>query len=435
MRAWLAAGVCLLAVAGCERAIKSTADAAPSRDASVDAVAERYVKLALGAGVHDPDFVDAYFGPPEWRDEATEKKTSVPDLLAEAAALASLMDEAAADGVDAREEALSELIEAAATRLRIVSGEKLPFDEETRRLYDAVAPANRLESFDAALAEIEAIAPGEGPLADRVNAFRESLAVPSDKLGAVFDAAIAECRRRTLTRYRLPEGERFAVAYVTDKPWSGYNWYEGDWSSRIEINTDLPVFIDRAVDLGCHEGYPGHHVWNVFGERDFLKANGWIEYAVYPLFSPRSLIAEGSANYGIELAFPGEEKLRFERDVLYPLAGLDPSRAETLSKLNVAMLQLSHAGNHVARDYLDGRIDREKAIALLIKYTLVSRPRAEQRLRFIESYRGYVVNYNLGRDIVAAHIDREAAKGVDRWDAFEALLTTPLSAGDLSAAE
>ena len=93
------------------------------------------------------------------------------------------------------------------------------------------------------------------------------------------------------------------MAYVKDKPWSAYNWYQGGFASLIEVNTDLPVYIDRAIDLACHEGYPGHHVYNALLEQHLVKQRGWVEFSVYPLFSPQSLIAEGTANYGIQVAF------------------------------------------------------------------------------------------------------------------------------------
>ena len=59
-----------------------------------------------------------------------------------------------------------------------------------------------------------------------------------------------------------------------------------------------------------------------------MRDRGWVEFTVYPLFSPQSLIAEGTANFGIEVAFPGDERVAFEREVLFPLAGLDPARAD-----------------------------------------------------------------------------------------------------------
>ena len=402
-------------------------------DISLDAVAEDYVKLALAAGVHDPAFVDAYHGPSEWAENARTESRSLETLVVDAQELHARAKAAAKAEPGVRSAMLEKLLRAAVARIRMVSGVEFEFDEETRRLYDAVAPSYNIRDFHAALANIDALLPGDAPLHERVDAFRDSLAIPEDKLQAVFDAAIAECRRRTLERYDLPENERFELAFVTDKPWSGYNWYQGDHESLIEVNTDFPIIIDRAVDLGCHEGYPGHHTWNAIIERDLVNGNGWIEYSVYPLFSPLSLIAEGTANYGIDLAFPGEEKIAFERDVLFPIAGLDPEKAETLAQLNKARRKLSHARNHVARLYLDGFVDRDEAVRLLMEFGLQSRERAEQGVSFIETYRGYVINYNLGLDLVGEYIEGEMKNGSDRWDAFQTLLSTPLAASDLQS--
>jgi len=239
-----------------------------------------------------------------------------------------------ADEPSIRGAMLEKQTRAALARIEMVGGEVFSFNDETRLLYDVVPPDYDLEEFDAALAQIDALLPGEGPISERVEAFRNNLAIPTDKLQSVFDAAIGECRRRTLAHYDLPVTESFSLEFVTDKPWSGYNWYQGEFESLIQVNTDFPIIIDRAVDLGCHEGYPGYHTWNIMLERFLLKEKGWIEYSVYPLFSPMSVTAEGSANYGIDLAFPGDEKIAYERDVLFPIAGLDPAKAETLARLN-----------------------------------------------------------------------------------------------------
>ena len=170
-------------------------------------------------------------------------------------------------------------------------------------------------------------------------------------------------------------------------------------------------------------------------EQHLLKGKGWIEYSVYPLFSPLSVMAEGSANYGIELAFPGEDKITFERDVLFPLAGLDPTKAQTLAALNKLRDKLGHARNHIAREYLDGRLTREDAILMTMKYRLEARDRAEQSVRFIDTYRGYVINYTLGRDLVDGYVKAGVAQGRDPWDVFETLLVTPLAASDILAAQ
>ena len=298
--------------------------------------------------------------------------------------------------------------------------------------YDEVAPVYDLAVYDAILAEIDALLPGEGSTADRVDAFRNSLAIPKDKLQPVFERAIAECRARTTKYYDLPDGERFRMEFVTDKAWSGYNYYQGGFESLIQINTDFPIIIDRAVDLGCHEGYPGHHVWNLFIEQELVRKRGWIEHMVNPLFGPFGPLAEGSANYGIALAFPGEEKIAFEKEVLFPMAGLDPVLADTLDQLNALTGQLSHATNEIARQYLNGDLTRDEAIPLIQKYYLASYEKSEQRLRFIEKYRAYVINYNLGLDRAASWVEAAGNDPGARWAAFEDMLTTADDAGRYS---
>jgi hypothetical protein len=335
-----------------------------------------------------------------------------------------------------RRGALEKRLRAMRLRMDIVDpgrGAALPrFDEESRIVFDAVAPDYDAAHFERILARVAALVPGEGPLSARVEAFRRRFEIPKDRLAAVFDAAIAECRRRTVPRIPLPETERFTVEYVTDKPWSGYNWYKGDYFSVIQINTDLPIFVDRAVDLGCHEGYPGHHTQNVLRERELVRERGWIEFTLAPLYGPQSPLDEGGANYGILLAFPDDERAAFERDVLFPLAGLDPSTAAAYEELNDLLRELRFANNEAARDYLDGAITREQAVEWLVDYGLASPERAEQGVRFIEHYRSYVINYNVGRDLVKDWVEsRSGADSERRWSEFARLYVAPVSAGDL----
>jgi hypothetical protein len=192
----------------------------------------------------------------------------------------------------------------------------------------------------------------------------------------------------------------------------------------IQVNLDLPIMIDRAVDLACHEGYPGHHVYNALLEKNLVRDRGWVEYSVYALFSPQSLIAEGTANYGIEVAFPGEERTEFERSTLYGLAGLDPGQAQKFARIRRDADALEYVPNEAARRYLEGRLDAGGAAAFLETYGLMSDERARQRVKFIDQYRSYVINYNLGQDLVRAYVERQSTPS-DRWPAFKGLLASP----------
>ena len=400
---------------------------------SMNALAERYVKLVLTLGQHDADYVDAYYGPPEWQKEAKSGKPPLAEIDRDAAAVEAALAAAkpaqsAEEILRLRHEYLTKQLSALRARVSMLGGKTFTFDQESKALYDAVAPTHTESEFEAVLKDLETRLPGQGTLADRFDKFRSQFTIPKDRLDATFKAAIQGCRSRTLARLSLPAGESFVVEYVTNKSWSGYNWYKGNYHSVIQVNTDLPIFADRAIDLACHEGYPGHHVYNVLLEKTFVRDRGWVEFSVYPLRSPQSLIAEGSANYGIDIAFPRAERLQFERSVIFPTAGLDPAGVDDYYAVLSLVDRLSYAGNEAARRYLNGEIDSAAAAKWLERYGLYSPPRAQQRMRFVDQYRSYVINYNLGKDMVARYVEARSNGGADatrRWDVFTRLLSSP----------
>ena len=402
---------------------------------ALDDLAQRYVRLALEFGEYDTDYVDAYLGPEEWREEARKNLRPQEQLAADIAdILRELADYSANSELEQhRLDHLLKNVRAMDTRARMAMGESFSFATEARLIYDVELSDYDMDRFDHLLAEIDLLVPGEGDLAGRVDAFRSQFEIANEKVEAVFQAAVAECRRRTEKYIELPADERYTLELVTGTSWGGYNWYQGNNHSLVQVNLDFPLKIDRAIDLGCHEGYPGHHVWNMTVENRLLKERGWIEYAVFPLFSPAALVGEGSGNYGIELAFPGDEKVKFEREVLYPMAGLDPQLAEQLENLNELASELSFARVSTTRFYLDGEISRDEAIELTRKYGLTSREEAEKRIRFSEQYRSYILNYSVGKALVQDYIERQANNLEGRWQAFERMLVEMPTASELVA--
>jgi hypothetical protein len=417
----------LLLLAGC-------VSAEPARE-SLDSIARDYVKLQLAIGEKEEGYIDAYYGPPEWQAEAKMKAGTPAELARRAGVLEVRLRSLADPRLDPlerrRRDFLLAQLKAASTRLAMIQGAKLPFADEAEGLFGVRPELRPLSAYDPILARIERLIPGKGALADRVDAFQERFAVPRERLEPVMRAAIAECRRRTLAHIPLPAGERFTLEFVTGKSWGGYNWYKGGSTSLIQINTDLPVRIGRAVDLGCHEGYPGHHVYNMLLEQKLGKGRGWVEFTLYPLYSPQSFIAEGSANYGIDLAFPEGEQLEFETRILYPLAGLPAASAAQYLALQRATQDLAGARFTIAADYLDGRISRARAVELIRKYQLYSAARAEKSVAFIDQYRSYVINYGLGLDYVRTYVESFGEASERRWQAMESLLSGPTLPSDL----
>jgi len=402
-------------------------------ESSMDGIAESFVKLALAVGEHDPLYVDAYFGPEAWREQAMKEKRPLEEIKNAAAPLIAELGRLDAsreeEPLRIRRTFLIKQLESLVARVMMLEGTKLTFDEESNALYDAVAPRSDERRFREALGRIDSLVPpGEGTLLDRLERFKKDLVIPKDRLDAVFAAAIAEARKRTKEHIALPEDESFTVEYVTGESWGAYNWYKGANRSVIQINTDFPTHIDAPVGLACHEGYPGHHVQNVLFEQGLVKDRGWIEFTVSPLFSPLSPINEGAATFGIETAFTGDSRHAFERDVLYPLAGIDPVKADVYYAIRKLLQEVHYAENEAARQYLDGEITAEEAAQYLSANALMSLERARRLVTFFDRYRSYIINYNVGFDLVKSYIEKRggtADRPEKRWEEFRALISSP----------
>jgi len=399
----------------------------------MDRIGESFVKLALAVGEHDPLYVDAYFGPAEWREQAKSGKRPLGEIGKAALRLIAELKRLDASGEDEalrlRRSFLIKQLESLAARVSMLEGAKLPFDEESKALFDAVAPRADERRIREALAGIDSLVPpGEGTLVERLDRFKNDLVIPKDRLDAVFAAAIAEARKRTRERIELPEDESFTVEYVKGEPWGAYNWYKGGNRSVIQINTDFPSFIDAPLGLACHEGYPGHHVQNVLMEQGLVKDRGWIEFTVSPLFSPLSPINEGAANFGVEVAFPGDSRAEFERDVLYPLAGIDPGKAERYFAIRKLLREINYSENEAARRYLDGEITAEEAAQYLCDNALMSLERARRLVTFFDRYRSYIINYNVGYDLVKRYVEKRGGtedRPDKRWEELRLLISSP----------
>ena len=395
---------------------------------NIDSISEKYVRLSLAMGQHDPDYVDAYYGPAEWKEQAEKQNRPVQEIRDESDSLLKSLAIIARPQEEMerlRYDYLQRQIESLGAFAEMKLGKKFSFDEESRALYDAVSPHLSEEHFIELMNQLDTALPGEGSIQERYDSYLKNFIIPKEKVDEVFRLALAESRKRTNQHIALPSEENFTVEYVTNKPWGGYNWYQGNYHSLIQINTDLPIYISSAIGLAGHEGYPGHHVYNVLLEQEMLRKRKWIEFSIYPLHSSQSLIAEGSANYGVEILFPKTERVQFEQKILFPAAGLDPSRAAEYYRIDELVEKLSYAGNEAARRLLDGQWTDEQAVQWLMTYALNTREKAIKRVGFIRKYRSYVINYNLGKDLVAKYIESRSDTPEQKWKELERLLGSP----------
>lgn len=410
-----------------------------TNEEKLNLLAKQYVRLGLAIGQYDESFVDAYYGPDSLRPTTPKAAVFPKDSLLKAVdhllkGIDSFLIAEKNDTLVNRAKWISAQLVAYGRRIKIFSGQYANFDEESKELFGVVAPTYPEKYYQDLVARLDSILPGKGNIPLRFQNLANRFVIPKNKLDTVFKTAIAECRKRTLAHYPLPQNENFILEYVNNKPWSGYNWYKGNYQSVIQINTDLKIFISRAIDVGSHESYPGHHVYNMLLEKNLYAGKGWIEISLYPLFSPQSLIAEGSANYGIDVTFPGIEKNKFTKEILLPIAGLDTTGVDIFFKALTIKGQLNYARNEVARGIVNGTMTEQEATRWLMEYDLNDQAAAAKSISFIKVNRSYVINYNYGKDLVQHAIELKGGTTMTqdkRWELFGWLLSNEVTPMDL----
>lgn len=389
----------------------------------VDEVAEDYVALALALGRVAPREIDGYSGP-AWR-RAAAASMSADAIARQARDLGARLDTAAPAGDMARRQRLRAQLSA----LHGVAASYIPgaarqaFDVDARDLYgvDDVTAVDTVD-VEAARRALAQLAPGRGPLADRVAALRARFVVPVERRREVFEAALKACRSSTAAHWPRPADERVQVTWGLGGPWGAWHRYQGGYASTLEMSTAAMAFADSMVDVACHETWPGHHAQFVLVDR--AAGDGRtppVELTVAMLRSPLATLREGAASYAVDLAWPPPERLRLERDVLMPLAGLDPNGAASMLRVRDLLQRVEPAIAPILRDYRDGRASRDEARDRLRTDALVDAP--EPLLRFVDDLGAYVVGYGVARTRVAAAVEaRAASAGVDRWRALGELL-------------
>jgi hypothetical protein len=393
-------------------------------------LAEEFVHLGLLAQNHDT-LQYAYFGSEELRKAARDNPIAIPEIIVKLASLQnqiSALPGAKKDMDKDRRAMLLARITAMITRLDILQG-KFPasFDEETRLMFGVEVPHYSEDHFRTIAAALDKLIPGEGALPLRVERFRNQFIIPADRVEAVISETVRECQRRTKARLKLPENEAISLNITEEGYYVGFAEVKGNSRTVIHINRAVPIHVERVIQLGCHEGYPGHHVHGALIESELVIKRGWVEFSFIPLHGPIATIAEGAANYGVDLAFSRDERIEYESSVILPMAGLENDNLELYYRYFDLLDQLNFARNEVARRYLYEGMPKENAIVWLMEFGLETRGTASQRLDFIEAMRTYVINYNYGKTLVREYVEAKSELDKDtRWGVFEEVLTSPI---------
>ena len=399
----------------------------------MDDVGRDYVVLALALGELEEGFVDAYYGPAELREQALARRAPAAELATDAVALRSRVN---SDGIEEqRQRWLDRQLVALETLARRVAGEELPYLEEVRRCFDAQPESTPPEAYAELRRQLDDLLPRGGTIHERLEARDARLTITVQHVEGILDWLVTEIRALSAEFFPAPPGESLSVSLVTNQPWSAYNWYDGNLTSRIEVNTDLPTRAHELVGLLTHETFPGHHLEQSWKERRLVRERGLVEASVQLINTPEAYISEGLAEVGGTLLVD-RERWQSMLVSICERAGIAISAADAEREwlLNQALRALRGSGGDAALQLHVGGKSRDEVRRFLVDDALRSPQQAEKSLEFITHplWRTYVFCYAGGQRLLEKWCSAAGDLSAQR-ERFARLLTEQLTPSGIDA--
>jgi hypothetical protein len=383
---------------------------------------DRYVWLCLRTDRHADGFVDAYFGPPEWKQAALAEEPVDPrELQQEARELLEALD--GADLEDGRRRWLRAQLGAIECVTARLAGEQMSWADEVERTLGVRPMRTDTRVFEEVHGRLDAVLPGRADLRERYNTWDVQNAIPRERVIPALERLQAVLGPRAHELAAMPADESVTYELVSGKSWIAFAGYQGAGHTRIEINADLPISVVLLVGLASHEAYPGHHTERTAKDAALLRANGWTENCVAISAAPEALVTEGLAQCALEQAL-GEDAFAVVAEVLAGTGiAFDPQQAREVHRAHLAFYL--PAVNAAFMLHEDGA-STDEAEAYMRRWGLESDERAAHTVEFLTDpqTRAYVSAYPDGYRLCRAFAERAPRN-------FTRLLTEQLTPADL----
>ena len=394
----------------------------------LDSISTDYVRLAFRMELHIDGLIDAYDGPTGIRDAAIAAPATPDELVRDADAL---LERISTEEIElTRVDYLTAQVSALATLARKLAGEEIAYVDEVRQLFDVDAERIPDDAYAAAIETLDEALPGTGTVSERLQRWKRQFEISTEQARLAAETIMDEVRSRTAALVTLPEGEAVEVAFVSDKPWSGYNWYLGNARSLVEINTDLPIRANALLNLMAHEGYPGHHTEHALKEIRLYHEKGYGEHAIQLINTPECVISEGIATLAESMIFTKTEGTRWQAEHVWQPFGIDADPDREARIIDAQWVLRSVGGNAALLMHQEGRPD-EEVVRYLMEYGLSTEEEARHRQQFIADplWRPYIFTYHVGRDLLARWLDQAQENDETRESRFVRLLEEQLTPG------
>jgi hypothetical protein len=376
--------------------------------------AERYLELGLRLGKHVDGLVDAYYGPPELKEQVEAEEPVEPaQLAADGHALAAGLD----DGW------LRDQVRACATYAQVLDGADMSYVDEVEGCYGVRPTRTPVSAYEAVHAELDELLPGEGSLYERRQGWKQRHLVDGAAAVTVLTDLLPVLRDRTSAIVDLPEGEELTIESVDDEPWWAFNYYLGDLRSRVVLNIDVPTTARDLIHLAAHEVYPGHHTEHAVKEQLLIRDCGAIEEGIQLVPTPQAVVSEGIAETGADIALDGDGRSAAYRVLEDHGFALDPDLTERIWD---TLEGLRTVGLNAALMIHEDGASLAEAQAYIERWGLVTPDQAGHQVSFITdpTWRAYGVTYSAGRDLCRAYVNGDPSR-------FRTLLTEHVRVGDL----
>jgi len=390
-----------------------------------------FLLLALRIDKHIKGYVDFYFGPENLRKIVdNESITSPKKLLLDAK---TLLKQLGSQGYDKkRERYLEKMLIAMRTSIELLIGIEISIKDQFLRLYDVdLQPVNEAE-LDNLKEEYDEAYRGPGSLEERMNKLRITRKVPEEKVFALFKKALYITRERTKELFAnlLPQKERIVLELVKNNDeikWSYYNWYMGNFCSRIEVNPNYNIYWTGLLSIAAHEGYSGHHTEFAVKERALYRELNQFEHSILLLHNPKLILSEGIAELAVNVLFSNREVVEIGLREFCPDSSNEVS-LEMMMEQNKVRGKLTLFWYNFAYHALIDKYNDEELMRYGTNFEIVSKENIKNQLKKISNpiYSKNAFMYNLGSNLIK-HKYGEPPSVKD----FRYLLVNPILPSDL----
>jgi hypothetical protein len=391
-----------------------------------------YLLLGLRFNRVEDGYVDSFTGDPELRRIVADEPSPEPaDLARQADRLLAELN-TGTELEQSRAEYVGAHLRALACAGRKFSGQDVGFVDEVEEYFDVRIAKGDPEQYRQAHVKLDEALGGSGSLAERMTAYRAGEEVPPDRLEESIHAFSSALRDRVRAEYPLPDTETITYEVVTDKPWSGFNYYLGNYASTVAVNADLKQQMSNLPRLVAHESYPGHHTEHCRKEAGLVAGKGQDEQTIFLVNTPSCLMAEGLADLALYAAI-GPNWGAWAGEIYADLGlGFDGERAQAVSE---AAANLADVRQDAALMLHDEHRDVDDVVEFLKRWLLVNDERARQMLRFLSSplWRAYTSTYVEGYRLLRDWLEARPSE-VSLTERFGRLLDEPLIPSTLRTA-